>query len=62
MYMYMDLDSIWYSFRYMCVELIVLSVVCIVKMFFIVLIKDLLVKILGFFFLFLNEWFKKINY
>lgn len=52
MYMYMDLDSIWYSFRYMCVELIVLSVVCIVKMFFIVLIKDLLVKILGFFFVF----------
>lgn len=52
MYMYMDLDSIWYSFRCMCVELIVLSVVCIVKMFFIVLIKDLLVKILGFFFVF----------
>lgn len=62
MYMYMDLDSTWYSLRYTRAESIALSAVCIAKMLSIVSTKDLLVKILGFFFLSPNEWSKKINY
>lgn len=50
MYMYMDLDSTWYSLRYTRAESIALSAMCIAKMLSIVSTKDLLVKILGFFF------------
>lgn len=60
--MYMDLDSTWYSLRCTRAESIALSAVCIAKMLSIVSTKDLLVKILGVFFLSSNEWSKKINY
>lgn len=57
--MYMDLDSTWYSLRYTRAESIALSAVCIAKMLSIVLTKDLLVKILGFFSVF--EWMVQKN-